>query len=389
VVGENFTFDFQTAQRILFGTGSVARLGTLALEYGHRAFWITTKRRPFHQIIEESLLSAGIEFQSLEVHGEPKIGQVVELVKQIKDNPWDMIIATGGGSVIDLAKAVAALSVNPGDPLDYLEVVGTNKPLEVTPLPVLAIPTTAGTGSEVTRNAVITLPQHGVKVSLRSPKMLPVLALVDPALTVDLPPEVTASTGMDALTQVIEPYVSNRANVMTDLFCEGGIRRISRSILKAYQAGNDLDARQDMAFGSLMGGLALANAGLGAVHGLAAPIGGMFQAPHGAICARLLPVVCRVNIEVLRRKNPKHPQLKRYQQVAAWLTGEETDDPMRGVQWLENICKVLNIPPLQAYGIQRKDFSVIAEAARRASSMKANPVELEDKDLIKVLEMAY
>ncbi len=389
MVGETFVFDFQTAQRIIFGSGSLIRLGSLAAEFGQRAFWISLTRRSFHDRLEQSLRAAGISFHLAVVQGEPKLGQILELVNRLKEFQPDLVIATGGGSVLDCAKAVAALAANPGDPLEYLEVVGKGKPLEVNPLPVIAVPTTAGTGSEVTRNAVISLPEHKVKVSLRSPKMLPAVALVDPSLTLDLPPAVTASTGMDALTQVIEPFVSNRANALTDLFCEGGIRKIAGSLRKAYHEGSNLLAREEMAFGSLMGGLALANAGLGAVHGFAAPLGGMFEAPHGAICARLLPVVCRVNIQALKKRSPNHPALERYQKLTGWLVGKSDATLWQGVEWLEELCDELTIPRLREFGIRKSDFTYVMDSAKKASSMKANPIELEDDELFQILEEAF
>ena len=208
----------------------------------------------------------------------------------------DVVVAIGGGSAIDLAKAVAALATNGGDPLDYLEVIGRGQPLVRRPLPFIAVPTTAGAGAEVTRNAVLASPGDGVKASLRSPLMLPRLALVDPELTLTLPRDVTAATGMDALAQLLEPYVSVRANPITDPLCLDGLARVARSLRRAWTDGADLDARTDMSLAALFGGLALANAGLGAVHGFAAAIGGRFDAPHGAVCAALLPDVVRANV---------------------------------------------------------------------------------------------
>lgn len=389
MVAEKLSFEFQTAQRIIFGSRSANQLGQLAAEMGKRLFWITINRRAFHEELEKLLIDAGLQFETTVIHGEPKLDRIIELVNWVKEYQPDVVIATGGGSVIDCAKAVTALAVNPGDPLDYLEVVGRGKPLQVNPLPVVAVPTTAGTGSEVTRNAVISIPQHGVKVSLRSPKMLPALALVDPTLTMELPPTVTASTGMDALTQVIEPYVSNKANAFTDLFCEAGVKKIAHSLRKAYHHGDDLSARENMAFGSLMGGLALANAGLGAVHGFAAPLGGLFEAPHGAICARLLPVVCRINIQALKMRQPNHPALERYRRLAGWLVEDADADLQNGIRWLEETCEELHIPRLREYGIQRKDFVRVVENAKKASSMKANPIELEDEELLQILEEAF
>jgi alcohol dehydrogenase class IV len=270
---------------------------------------------------------------------------------------------------------------NPGDPLDYLEVIGRGQPLAHTPAPFIAVPTTAGTGSEVTRNAVLGSPEHQVKASLRSASMLPRLALVDPELTLGLPRTVTASTGLDALTQVIEPYVSARANAMTDLFCVEGIRTIAAALPAAYQNGNDLAARTSMAWSALLGGLALANAGLGAVHGFAAPIGGMFPAPHGAICAAVLPHAMKVNVEALRSRAPGSRALERYEEVGRLLTGRPHATADDGVRWIAETCLELEIPPLGSYGVRREHISDLVAKAGQTSSMKGNPIVLTAEEL--------
>ncbi len=234
----------------------------------------------------------------------------------------DLVVGMGGGSVIDAAKAIAALLTNPGDPLDYLEVIGRGLPLANACAPMMAIPTTAGTGAEVTRNAVLASPAHRVKVSLRSASMLPDVAIVDPELTLSMPPAVTAATGLDALTQCLEPFVSHLATPLTDGFCREGLARAARSLRRAYHHGSDVAARRDMALASLCGGLALANAKLGAVHGFAGPIGGMFDAPHGAVCARLLPLVMTANVRALEERSPNSPALVRYAEVAKIVTGD-------------------------------------------------------------------
>ncbi len=238
-------------------------------------------------------------------------------------------MAIGGGSALDLGKAAAALIANGGDPLRYLEIIGDGQPLARPSLPCICVPTTAGTGSEVTRNAVLGSPAHGVKASLRSPQMLPAVALVDPELTYDLPPALTASTGLDALTQVIEPFVSARANAFVDAICRDAIPRVIAA-LPAACAG-DRAARAEMAYASLCGGLALANAGLGAVHGFAGPIGGRFPAPHGAVCAVLLPHVVAIN--AARTGDPKFAEL-------AAMTGD-----------LAAFVAQFDLPPLSAYGL--------------------------------------
>jgi alcohol dehydrogenase class IV len=295
-----------------------------------------------------------------------------------------VVIALGGGSAIDTGKAIAALLTNGGDPLDYLETVGQAKPLTRASAPFIAIPTTAGTGSEVTRNAVLASPEQRLKASLRSPYMLPRLAVVDPELTLDLPPALTASTGLDALTQLIEPYVSSRANAMTDLYCVEGMRLAASALRRAWRDGHDLAARTEMSFASLLGGLALANAGLGAVHGFAAPLGGMFDAPHGALCAALLPHAMRVNIAALRGSQ----SLSRYTTAARTLTGRGDATPEDGAAWVECLCHDLEVQPLRDYGVSLADVPALVDVAARASSMKANPVVLTRAQLEDLLTRA-
>jgi alcohol dehydrogenase class IV len=293
----------------------------------------------------------------------------------------DLVIAIGGGSAIDAGKALAAMLTNPGGPLQYLEVIGRGQPLVNAPAPFIAVPTTAGTGSEVTRNAVLGSPEHRVKASLRSASMLPRLAVVDPELTTGLPRMVTASTGLDALTQLIEPYVSVRANPMTDIFCAEGIRSAATALLRAWEDGSDLDARTSMSWAALLGGLALANAGLGAVHGFAAPIGGMFPAPHGAVCAAVLPHAMAVNVRALRARAPEGQALRRYEEIARLLTGRPHATASDGVQWVAELCRRLEIPPLRTYGVREEHIADLVEKSARASSMKGNPIPLTAEEL--------
>ena len=231
-------------------------------------------------------------------------------------------------------------------------------------------------------------PEHKVKVSLRSPMMLPKVALVDPLLTLDLPPAFTAATGMDALSQLIEPFVSIRANPMTDALCREGIRRVARSLRKAYEDGNDASAREDMSLAALFGGMALANAGLGAVHGFAAPIGGMFAAPHGAVCARLLPAVIEANVKALREREPNSTALKRYNEVAQWLIGNSKATAFDAAMWLRELSSALKIQPFAAYGMREADVPEVVRNAMAASSMQANPIKLTEQELSGILREA-
>lgn len=376
-------FEFATAARIVFGPGAVREVAPAARALGSRVL-LVTGRRPERS----AALAAELEAVRFAVEGEPTVDEARRGVALARTSGCDVVVAMGGGSAIDAGKAIAALAANSGEPLDYLEVVGRGQPLAHAPLPFIAVPTTAGTGSEVTRNAVLASPEHRVKASLRSPSMLPRLAVVDPDLTLDVPPDVTAATGLDALTQVIEPYVSSRANALTDLYCLEGMRRAARSLERACRDGGDRAARTDMAMASLMGGLALANAGLGAVHGFAAPLGGAFPAPHGAVCAALLPHAMKINIAALRAREPESEALRRYETVARLLTGRADAAPEDGAAWAAALCRGLGIPPLRAYGVTADDIPALCERAARASSMKGNPIALTGEELAAIVERA-
>ena len=381
-------FEFATAGRIIFGPGTLEEIGSIGRGFGQRALVVhgshPERSRPLLTIVE----AANIEYSCFEVRGEPTVEQIADGVNQARLAESDLVIGFGGGSVIDSAKAIAGLVTNPGAILDYLEVIGKGKQLSVPALPCIAIPTTAGTGAEVTRNSVLASPENRIKASLRSPFLLPRLAIVDPKLTCDLPSSLTASTGLDALTQVIEPYVSIRANPAADGFCIEGMRRVARSLRHAFEEGQDLNAREDMALASLFGGLSLANAGLGAVHGFAAPIGGMFNAPHGAVCAALLPHVMEANLRALRERLKESQSLRRYDTVAATLTGSEKATSLDGVRWIRELCQALQIPGLGAYGVTESDVAELVEEAARASSMKANPILLTEEELTEILRAA-
>jgi alcohol dehydrogenase class IV len=373
------SFEFATAGRIVFGDGAASQLPAIAASFGERPLIVTGKR---------GCPVEGLHGPAFTVSHEPSIDLVLDGADEFRKFGCDCVVAIGGGSVIDAGKAIAAVAANPGHILDYLEVIGRDQPLENPPHPFIAVPTTAGTGSEVTRNSVLSSPEHRVKVSLRSPLMLPRVALVDPALTLGLPPALTASTGLDALTQLIEPYVCSRANPFVDRICLDGLPRVVRSLERAYSHGHDLDARSDMAYASLLGGLALANAGLGVVHGFAAPIGGMFDAPHGAVCAAILPYGIEANVGALRRSEVNNDALERYSEIARILTGCAGANAEDCVQWVRQLTKTLAIPGLGAFGVQTADIPQITEKAARASSMKANPVELTLADLTRLMEQA-
>ncbi|MGJ5817890.1 iron-containing alcohol dehydrogenase [Paludibaculum fermentans] len=379
-------FDIATARRIVFGAGALREVAPAAKAMGARALLVSgrTPRHAARLVVE--LHAAGVGAAHFPIDGEPTLDVVTAGVAAAKRDRCNFVIACGGGSSIDAGKAIAALLTNPGELLDYLEVVGKGKALPNPSAPFIAVPTTAGTGSEVTRNAVLASPGHRVKASLRSPHMLPALAVVDPELTLDLPSAVTASTGLDALTQVLEPFTSIRANPMTDAWARDGLRQAT-ALRRTYDNGKDVDARTSMAYASLLGGLCLANSGLGAVHGFAAPIGGMFPAPHGAVCAALLPHCTATNLAALRARQPESPALARYDEAARILIGDQAQaDDL--VPWLMALTKDLGIPGLGSYGLSATEIDDVCEKAAKASSMKANPIVLTAEELRQTLAAA-
>lgn len=376
-------FEFATATRIIFGEGVAATLPELIRSLGIRPM-IVTGASPARAL---SLIQ-DLEFEVFTTSGEPTVELVRRGAVRAKEAACDVIVSIGGGSAIDAGKAIAAIATNGGEPLDFLEVVGKGNSIAAPSLPFIAVPTTAGTGSEVTRNAVLGSTEHGVKASLRSPLMLPRIALVDPELTYGLPPSVTASTGLDALTQLIEPYVCIRANPMIDALCVDGIARIARSLRIAYHDGANKEARRDMSLASLFGGLALANAGLGVVHGFAAPLGGSWKAPHGALCAAVLPHGMAANIVALRAREPQHPALDRYTTIARLLTGKPDAHAEDGIEWVRELCAELQIPRLRTWGISESDLPAVVDKAARASSMKANTLPLTREELLAIVTSA-
>ena len=380
-------FELSVPEKIIFGKGSLARLGQLVSGFGNRALIVHGTNSDRARSVEGLLAKSTTTLYS--VRNEPSIEDIAKGVEEARAREVTLVIGIGGGSVIDAAKAISGLATNTGDILDYLEVIGGGNPLTKTGLPCVAIPTTAGTGAEVTKNAVIASLEHQVKVSLRSPFLLPRIALVDPELTYSLPARVTIATGLDALTQLIEPLVSSRANPATDGICREGISRVARSLPGVVQNGKDSTAREEMALASLFGGLALANAGLGAVHGFAGPIGGMFNAPHGLICGILLPFVVDANIHALRLRAPDSTALSRYDEIGRLLTGSPDAVATDGLAWLTDVSSTLKVPTLSSLGIPKEAIPEIASKAAKASSMKANPIELTSPELEAILEAAW
>ena len=388
VAGSGGAFEFATPERIVFGPGVVSRAGTLVRSLGHRVLLVTGRNVLRADPVRDSFRKAGLDWVEFAVTGEPTVSDAEAGATLALAEKADCVLACGGGAVVDAGKAIAALATHPGDPFRFLEIIGQGLPLENAPLPFLAVPTTAGTGAEATRNAVLTSPGHSLKVSLRSPRMVPRVALIDPELALGLPANLTACTGLDALTQLLEPWVGSKANGMTDACCREGLPRVARSLGRAVADGHDLGARSDLAYAALLSGLALAHSGLGAVHGLAGPIGGRFPAPHGAVCAALLGPVWRANVDTLRNADPHHPALQRYQQAARWLTGNPGAAIDDGLRWITDSVAGWQVPRLARYGLTPTDFPALAQAAQASSSMKGNPIRLPDAVLQQALAEA-
>lgn len=376
------SFSFSTAGRIIFGSGSATQLPDVIKQYGQRVFVITGNHT---NTDEPPLAGLSPDIAIWRSKGEPSVEGVRAAVAAAEDFAPDVIVALGGGSIIDTGKAVGILLRNDGDLMDYLEVVGRGIPLIPESVPVIALPTTSGTGTEVTANAVIYSAEHQVKASLRSTAMIPTVAIVDPHLTVSCPPAVTASSGLDALTQCIEPYTSSQANQLTDILAAEGLRRAATGLRRAYADGTDRQAREDMAFCSLLSGICLANAKLGAAHGIAAPVGGMTGAPHGNVCAAVLATCCEVNVRAMKERDPSNPALQRYTEVARLLTGNSEATAEDGVAWVRETVELLGVGGLSSFGLTEDQLDHTTKGAMAASSMKGNPIVLTYDEVHEIL----
>jgi alcohol dehydrogenase class IV len=378
-------FDLAVPSDVRFGAGRVREVPEAVAGLGAtRVLVITGRSVDRADGIRAALGETGISSTVYGVSGEPSVDLLRDVVARMADWGCDAVLGFGGGSALDVAKAAAVLAVGDGDPLDHLEVIGAGRPIERPGLPCIAVPTTAGTGSEVTRNSVLS--GAGVKASLRSPLMLPRVAVVDPDLLIGLPRPVIAASGMDALSQLIEPLLSSRANPFGDALARDGIRRSARSLRRAAEEGMaDPGVRDDLALASLFGGLCLANSGLGAVHGLAAAAGARLSAPHGAVCAAVLAAALSVNLRALRTRAPHSPALPRITEVAALLTGRPDARPAAGIEWLRELTTALSIPGLGRYGLDPAGIPDLVAAAQRASSMRANPIPLTDDEVAEIV----
>lgn len=380
-------FQFATSTRIIFENDSFKKVPGLVAGLGNKVFIVTGKNKVLANQLSEWLNQINISSEIFSVHSEPTTADIENGTDLARQNSSKVIVGIGGGSVIDAGKAIAALVANKGELTDYLEIIGKGKKLEEAPLPYLAIPTTAGTGAEVTKNAVIKSIDHNVKVSLRSDLMFPAIAVIDPVLTLTMPPEITAYTGVDALTHLLETFVSCQANIFVDMLCREGMQRIASSIELAFFEGNNLEARENMSMASMLGGMALASVKLGAVHGFAGPMGGMFPIPHGAVCACLLPAVMEINIKAIKEKKLE-TQLLKFDEVARILTQNNFAKAEEGTIWVKEIVKKLKIPRLSYFQLSTNSFPELIEKAKNSSSMKGNPVVLNDDQLAEILNLS-
>eukprot|EP01006_Ploeotia_vitrea_P001280 TRINITY_DN104525_c0_g1_i1.p1 TRINITY_DN104525_c0_g1~~TRINITY_DN104525_c0_g1_i1.p1 ORF type:complete len:396 (+),score=178.91 TRINITY_DN104525_c0_g1_i1:3-1190(+) len=391
-------FQFATATKIVFGCDAADAVLSHAAQVGivdSRNIFVVTGANPKRaEKLIQSLQreaddakdsGATVHVRVFAVDGEPTTEVVDRAANEAREHSADLVVGYGGGSVLDAGKAVAMLVANGGEALDYLEVIGQGKPIEKRSVPYIAVTTTAGTGAEVTKNAVVKSVKHQQKASLRSVYMYPTLAVVDPKLTLSVPPAVTAATGLDAFTQCLEPLVSCMANPLCDAIAARGLAYGARSLRRAYTHGDDLEARTNMSLCSLFGGLALANSKLGAVHGFAGVLGGMLAARHGEICAALLPATIAVNVEVMRARDTNNVALAKYQQAAEIVVGKDaTVDDL--VTWVAETCKLLRIPTITAMGLKPEQYDAAVAKSSKSSSMKGNPIKLTEAELTDILK---
>ncbi len=388
-------FTIGNLPRIVFGEGRLSELPDLVSGYGNHVL-LVTGGKSFRsgsrwEELKRGLAEKGVRFESVAVAGEPSPRQIDDLVAEA-GRDIDIVVGIGGGSVLDAAKAIAALLPRRNSVFDHLEDVGRGLPYEGAPLPLVAVPTTAGTGSEATKNAVLSeRGAEGFKKSFRHDSMVPRVALVDPALLTGCPRELMAAQGMDAFTQLIESYVSKRANPVTDALAWSGLEAVAGGFFNALQGGEGEAARSGraaMAYGALISGITLAQVGLGSVHGLAQPFGSLFPIPHGVACGTVLAAATEVNVHALEARDPEHPALEKYAAVGRLLSGEDVGDVRsacrRLVETLDEWTQRLELPRLSAYGVREADIARIV-AASRGNSMKSNPVNLTDEEIAAIV----
>ncbi|KPM01869.1 iron-containing alcohol dehydrogenase [Vibrio splendidus] len=377
-------FQFMTSTKIIFGDGALPASLSLFNQYGYSVLLVTGNTLERTSLVTDYLDAQSMRYQHIAVSGEPNIKMVEEAATSARRFKPDMVVAMGGGSAIDMGKALAAVLPNQGNLYDYVEVVGRNVPLKTKPLPFIAIPTTASTGAEVTKNAVLKSGQDQVKISLRSPDMLADVAIVDPALTHGTNPHLSGRGAMDAFTHLMEAYVCGEPNPLTDMICEEGLRKLSCSVIQAC-IYDEPQARSDLAFASMLGGMAITNAKLGAAHGLASALGGKISAPHSVITARLAPFVMLENIAVAKEQQ-RNDILARYQRIAQIVTGNVEAKEEEAIAWLSEVLDTLKLPSLLEFGVCEAQFDEVSADALKSVAIKGNPLPLNQERLVHILK---
>lgn len=376
-------FQFMTSTRIIFGEGALQSSLSILNQFGYSVLLVTGQDPERSSPIIQYLKNQSMRYQHVAINDEPNITMVEETAVSGRKFQPDMVVAIGGGSVIDMGKALAAVIPNQGDVYDYVEVVGRNVPLKTKPIPLIAIPTTASSGSEVTKNAVLKSGQDRVKVSLRSPDMLADVAIVDPTLTYGTDAYTSGRGAMDAFTHLMEAYVCGDPNPLTDMVCEEGLRRLSPSIIAACKQ-DDHKARADLSFAAMLGGMAITNAKLGAAHGLASALGGKLNAPHSVISGRLAPFVMSENINEAKAAG-RSDILNRYKRIAQIVTGRTNAHIEDSVLWVQMVLDKLALPHLSEFGVCSTSFEQVAQDALQSVAIKGNPLPLNEERLIHIL----
>jgi len=377
-------FQFMTSAKVVFGEGALNSSLSIFNQYGYSVLLVTGKSVTRATSVIGYLNSQNMRYQHVSISGEPNITMIEETAVVGRRFTPDMVVAIGGGSVIDMGKALAAIIPSQGDVYDYVEVVGRNVPLKSKPLPFIAIPTTASTGSEVTNKAVLRSGQDRVKVSLRSTELLADVAIIDPTLTYDTPMNISSRGALETFTHLMESYVCGDPNPLTDMICEEGLRRLTSAIVPACKS-NDYKARADLSFSAMLGGMAISNAKLGAAHGLASSLGGKIEAPHSIIAARLAPFVMEENIKAAEDMG-RNDILNRYRKIAKIVTQNTKADYPDSVAWLKMILERLELPNLSEFGICKTPFNKVAQDALQSSSIKGNPLPLNEDRLVCILQ---
>jgi alcohol dehydrogenase class IV len=382
-------FQFARLPLISFGTGNITTLPGIIKKYGNHLLLVTGEKSFMNSGYGQSLMNSfkvtGIKYHHVIISCEPSPDDIDHVVRRLNKERINVVAGIGGGSVLDAGKAISAMMYKTESVQDYLEGVG-NKEHPGTKIPFIAVPTTSGTGSETTKNAVISrIGKDGFKRSLRHNNFVPDIAIVDPELTINCPPDITAASGMDCFTQLMEAYLSTKSNEYTDALALEGLKAIKTSLKPAYFNGQAVTARTGMSFAALTSGICLANAGLGVVHGLASSIGGLYSIPHGIICGTLMAVSNELNVKILRKGYGNSEALKKYALLGKLFLeekGEDEDFYSDGfIEYLHLLTDELHLPGLKKYGIRENDLEKICSI----TEIKNNPVNLESSYLMEIL----